>query len=292
MADLENTGERLHAELIDVNAVEHLHRYSFACSLVTGLTVLDIASGEGYGTNLLAAHAARVIGVDISAQAIAHAQGKYQRHNLEYRLGSTDAIPLGALSVDCVISFETLEHHDRHEEMFAEIKRVLKPEGFLVISTPDKLNYTDKSKQQNHFHVKELYAAEFKALIGRHFGNSSYYGQRAGFFGLLIPEESESLPFSHYSGDFNTSVCGSVMPEPIYSVAIASDSRLPAKIYSAFSAASVYEDLRKFSTAQTEKLLQAESRLANASTELANLKRSTSYLLGRTITWPLRLFRF
>jgi 2-polyprenyl-3-methyl-5-hydroxy-6-metoxy-1,4-benzoquinol methylase len=63
-----------------------------------------------------------------------------------------------------VVSFETLEHHDKHDEMFLEIKRILRPGGLLLMSTPEKLFYTDLPNVQNEFHVKELYLEEFRDL--------------------------------------------------------------------------------------------------------------------------------
>src|SRR5215207_9384045 len=154
---LPDTGERLHTDVCDNNTLEHLHRYGIALDFCRGRRVLDVASGEGYGSNLLASVAEGVKGVDISEDAVSHARLKYRRPNLEYLQGSADAIPLPDASIDTVVSFETIEHHDRHAEMLAEIKRVLRPNGVLVISSPDKLNYTDIPGVINPFHVKELY---------------------------------------------------------------------------------------------------------------------------------------
>lgn len=52
--------------------LEHLHRYLLACKAVAGKTVLDIASGEGYGSSMLAQTAHKVIGVDVSQEAVLH----------------------------------------------------------------------------------------------------------------------------------------------------------------------------------------------------------------------------
>ena len=94
----------------------HVHRYALSDEFVRGKTVLDIASGEGYGAALLANTAELVIGVDIDPEAVGHAQRTYARQpNLEFRAGSCDAIPLANQSVDVVTSFETIEHHDQHD---------------------------------------------------------------------------------------------------------------------------------------------------------------------------------
>jgi cyclopropane fatty-acyl-phospholipid synthase-like methyltransferase len=78
------TGERFVPEVHGNIELEHRHRYLQACSIAQGKVVLDIASGEGYGSAMLAEHAYQVIGVDISELAVAHAQQRYQRDNLEY----------------------------------------------------------------------------------------------------------------------------------------------------------------------------------------------------------------
>ena len=116
--------------------LEHLHRYAIARDLAYGKDVLDIACGEGYGSELLATVARKVTGVDISEEAIAHAARKYVRPNIAFAVGSCACIPLAEANVDLVVSFETIEHHDRHLEMMQEIGRVLRPTGVLIISSP------------------------------------------------------------------------------------------------------------------------------------------------------------
>src|SRR6185369_1967025 len=92
-------------ELMDDEiAFEHLHRYHIAKELVKGKIVLDIACGEGYGTDILSANAEKVIGVDIDADTIEHAKNNYKKDNVDFIKGSTDAIPLSENSVDVVIS--------------------------------------------------------------------------------------------------------------------------------------------------------------------------------------------
>ena len=150
---LEWTGERYLPEVAGQVALEHVHRYLCARAYCQGKAVLDVASGEGYGSALLAVTAERVIGVDLAAEAVAHAQARYRRPNLEFRQGSCIAIPLPDASFDVVVSFETIEHIDQHEAMLAEIKRVLKPDGLLIISSPEKREYSDSPNYKNAFHV-------------------------------------------------------------------------------------------------------------------------------------------
>ncbi len=173
------TGERFVPEETGQIAYEHLHRYGLCLAHVVGKDVLDIASGEGYGSALLAGAARSVVGVDVDPVAIAHAARRYgETANLKLLSGSCARIPLEAQSVDIVVSFETLEHHAQHQEMMAEIRRVLRPGGSLIISTPDKRVYTDQPRYQNEFHVRELYLDEFQSLLSAHFDQVRLYGQR------------------------------------------------------------------------------------------------------------------
>ncbi|WP_153070309.1 class I SAM-dependent methyltransferase, partial [Escherichia coli] len=117
--DLEFTGERFMPEVAGQIAFEHLHRYHFASRFCQGKRVLDVACGEGYGSRILSNAASSVVGVDISAEAVAHAQGKYARGSLEFVEASAASLPLPDDSFDVVVSFETIEHHDQHEEMLS-----------------------------------------------------------------------------------------------------------------------------------------------------------------------------
>ncbi|MEN5207887.1 glycosyltransferase [Stenotrophomonas terrae] len=176
---IEFTGERFVPTEYGVIRQEHLHRYAWCLPLVAGKDVLDVASGEGYGSAMLAGRAQSVCGVDISPEAVAHAAQRYTNlHNLRYLQGSAAAIPLPDDSVDVVVSFETIEHLYEQEEMMSEIRRVLRPGGVMVMSSPNKEVYSDRAGYHNEYHVKELYLEEFQALVARHFPASRLCGHR------------------------------------------------------------------------------------------------------------------
>src|SRR5882724_4847002 len=176
--NMEFTGEQFVPGVHGLIELEHVHRYLQASRIAAVRVILDIASGEGYGSAMLAAHATKVIGVDISAEAIEYARKRYQRDNLTFLVGTCSDIPLPDASVDLVVSFETLEHHDQHDRMMEEVKRVLRPRGLLLISCPDKLHYTIEPGRLNPFHVKELYKQEFEELLSKHFKHTAYFAQR------------------------------------------------------------------------------------------------------------------
>jgi len=187
---IEFTGERYVPTEEGDMRYEHLHRYGWAAQTVKGLHVLDIACGEGYGSAILARCAKEVTGVDISHEAVEHAVERYgDVPNLSFRQGSATAIPSADASVDAVVSFETLEHLTQHDEMLAEIHRVLKPGGFLILSSPNKKVYSDDRNFYNEFHVRELYFEELDALVKRYFSGVAYYGQRLATSSVILPTE-------------------------------------------------------------------------------------------------------
>lgn len=190
-ADLPFTGERFIPGTKGEIWVEHWHRYHFARRWIEGRQVLDVACGEGYGAALLARSAARVHGVDISPQAIEHARTAYASlGNVEFHCASCTRLPLADASIDVAVSFETLEHIAEQAQFLDELARVLKPDGVLVLSCPNKLEYSDKRNFANEFHVKELYRDELAALVAARFPHSDWYGQRPTFFSLIAPEET------------------------------------------------------------------------------------------------------
>ena len=197
------TGERLVTHVTYLHGtIEHLHRYAIAADLCANKEVLDIASGEGYGTNLISYRAKKVTGVDISEESIQHAKKKYNKQNIEFLVGAASTIPLDDSSVDVVVSFETIEHHDQHYKMMLEIKRVLRTNGILIISSPEKSIYKDRDPN-NPFHIKELTLQEFDNLVNEHFTYSKLYTQRYVTGSVITNNDPEDCgKFSFYDGNF------------------------------------------------------------------------------------------
>jgi len=141
-------------------------------------------------------------------------------------IGSCAEIPLPDSSIDVVVSFETIEHHDQHEMMMKEIKRVLRKDGVLLISSPDKYNYTIAPANVNPHHVKELYAHEFKQLIESNYKNVCYFGQRI-IYGSGIFIESGKTSNEVYQLENGDIKSGNNALKPVYWIALASDVELP-----------------------------------------------------------------
>ncbi|KAF1014108.1 MAG: putative S-adenosylmethionine-dependent methyltransferase [Stenotrophomonas maltophilia] len=237
---IEFTGERFVPTEQGVIRQEHLHRYAWCLPLMEGKDVLDVASGEGYGSAMLASRARSVRGVDISQEAVDHAAGRYAAlSNLTYLQGSAAAIPLADDSVDVVVSFETIEHLLEQEEMMAEIRRVLRPDGVLVMSSPNKEVYSDRAGYHNDFHVKELYQVEFQELVGRYFPASRLCGHRMAVCSTITPLSEVQQADSYQAlTDTGSSVETRVanVPDAVYFVMVAAaDASLlpdtPASIF-------------------------------------------------------------
>ena len=230
-AELLWTGERYIPHLRGNIRYEHLHRYAMYASQATNKTVLDIACGEGYGSAILAQRAARVCGVDISNEAVAHAKLTYSPSikNVEFKQGSADAIPYPDAYFDLVTSFETLEHLQPQEQMLAEIKRVLKPGGLLILSTPDKEAYAEADGGHNEFHVKELTGVEFRELVGKFFRNFTMHGQRLATVGWIqtAPQKSNILASLSISSRGELTQDSTQFDTPVFWIAICSDGKLP-----------------------------------------------------------------
>ncbi|MNB79809.1 putative S-adenosylmethionine-dependent methyltransferase [compost metagenome] len=175
------TGERfVPGETGQELEIEHIQRYRMLKELVSGKKVLDAACGEGYGSYILSLSASQVMGIDIDEEAIRCASDKYQRTNVSFITSGINKLPFNDSSFDVVVSFETLEHvsYEVQIHFMNEIKRVLTPDGVLIISTPNKLVYSDIPGYRNPFHVKELYREEFNAMLTDYYKNVSIMSQR------------------------------------------------------------------------------------------------------------------
>ncbi len=175
-------------------AYEHLHRYLLALPLAAGKTVLDVASGQGYGAALLARAARSVLAVELHGEALRQARETYAGENLLFLQGDALRLPLADASVDLVVAMEALEHLEDAEKLTAEIARVMRPDGLALISTPNKAEYSDARGYANPFHVKEFYREEFLALLRRHFSQVELGHQRIRAGSLICWEGGGARP--------------------------------------------------------------------------------------------------
>ncbi|MGQ9771550.1 MAG: class I SAM-dependent methyltransferase [Thermogutta sp.] len=160
---------------------QHLARYEWAAAMVADKVVVDAACGTGYGSAMLArAGAKKVIGVDLAAEAMERA-GTYIRHGLEFVLGSVTDLPFPDATFDVYVSFETIEHVEDDEAFLREARRVIKPEGMLLLSTPNRLltnpRLPPQGKPFNRYHVREYTRDELLDLVAKYFSSCEVFAQ-------------------------------------------------------------------------------------------------------------------
>jgi ubiquinone/menaquinone biosynthesis C-methylase UbiE len=140
---------------------EHRARYVWAAARVDG-QVLDVACGTGHGSSLLATNCT-VTGIDQDGAAVESAQHRVPE--AEFLAASVPPIPFGDASFDAVTSFETLEHIDDDVGFVRELRRILRPGGHLLISTPNRaVTSPNDAVPPNPFHVREYLLSDFVDL--------------------------------------------------------------------------------------------------------------------------------
>ncbi len=162
---------------------EHLARYKFVEPFVKDQIALDVACGVGYGTHMLKTYGANfVYGIDISKEAITYAQNNYSSNGVKFIEGNAISLPLSHSSVDVIVSFETIEHlKDQDRDLYlSELSRVLKKNGTLILSTPNRrITSPGSKKPMNKFHYREYTLNELERILNRHgFTIKMVYGQR------------------------------------------------------------------------------------------------------------------
>lgn len=227
-SDIDGKGERFTlTDAENETELEHVHRYLSVASLCRGKAVLDAACGEGYGSRILASFALKVDGVDIDAGTIGAAQQKYPLDNLRFAQADLCALPFEMDQFDVICSFETIEHIADPFAALAEFRRVLKPGGLLIISTPDKTIYNQSLAEPNSFHVREFERDEFLDVLKARFSHVESYGQRV-VFGSLLAAEGDSAPLASWRREASGDVVGrGAYESAMYVVALCSARPLP-----------------------------------------------------------------
>jgi SAM-dependent methyltransferase len=199
----EFTGERVIPELVEADLLnEHFARYRFAGRFISaagspGRRILDAGCGSGYGTAELSSGAAgaMAIGADVSAEAVSHARQRYGTGAL-FLQAACEASPFSDASFDFVVAFEVIEHLERWRELLAEARRVLKPTGSLLISTPNRDYYAESrgASGPNPFHRHEFDYGEFRDALGRVFPHVRIWTQNHAEAIVFAPaDEGENL---------------------------------------------------------------------------------------------------
>jgi len=204
---------------------EHQLRYRWATTIAQGKRVLDAGCGVGWGSLLLLAGGAEsVVGADISEDALAEARRRAGGTALELQQADLQALPFADASFDLVTCFEAIEHVPDPDLALDEFRRVLRPDGVLLISTPRRR----PSLRDNPHHLREFTPSEFEAALSRRFANVRVHRQRTCLASALFDDDGNAIgdPATDLGIDVRKLDEGRPGGEA-YSVAVAGDGDLP-----------------------------------------------------------------
>lgn len=160
------TGERTVPGLAVENYWFRRHEvvYQLCAGMCADQAVLEAGCGEGYGADLIASVARRVVAVDYDAATVAHVRARYPR--VQVLAANLAALPMPDATLDVVVNFQVVEHLWDQPQFITECLRVLRPGGLLLMSTPNRITFTPGSDTPvNPFHTRELNAAELRELL-------------------------------------------------------------------------------------------------------------------------------
>lgn len=281
---------RFYPDNKDASYYEHMHRYLFARSFVSGKKVLDISSGEGYGSNILHEAAAEVVGCDIDEKTVEAANEKYGCSGLRFMHGDCREMPFDDRSFDVVVSFETIEHIREQETFINEASRVLRKRGIFIVSTPDKKIYTDERNYHNTDHVRELYREEFVNTLKEKFKYVYIYGERflrSSFIGRLETQqdlyigaeriEKRTIQSRRFRSKNYVAACPESQIMPMYIILVCSNYRITKREldYSYFFDGGTDEELQRARQGiddLKEQLQRAKDTIAQKDKEIENAR--------------------
>jgi SAM-dependent methyltransferase len=223
---LDNEGERYVPEDYrgTYTEVEHQARYSWAAQLVAGRDVLDAGCGVGWGTVRLARSARHAVGIDIDEPAVSNARER-AAGSAEFVVGDLLALPFPDGSFDLVVCFEAIEHVADPQLALDELRRVLRPNGVLAVSSPNRGVYPEG----NPHHIHELASEELEESLRSRFTNVAMYRQQTHLASLL----SDDAAYAAHDPETQTRVnllklLGGRPGDELYTIGLAGDGELPA----------------------------------------------------------------
>jgi Methyltransferase domain len=178
------TGERTLPDVPEENYWfrRHLAVYEWIAAQVAGMSVIDMACGEGYGSDVLASTAASVVGVDANPEAHEHARLRYRRTNLRFE---RDLVGSFSEPADAVVFLQTIEHVEEPGAVLEHFRSLAAGSntggagrGTVFVSTPNVLTLAPKGapRSDNPWHVHEYRHEEFERLCRGCFAAVEIYG--------------------------------------------------------------------------------------------------------------------
>jgi SAM-dependent methyltransferase len=175
--------QRVVPEVRDGHYYRHVRCYEFAAQFTYNKDeVLDLGCGCGYGTQFLATSAGHVTGVDYDPEAIAYCTSHFSGRNLRFRVMDCRRLQFDQGSLDVVVTLQVFEHVLEWQEMLSEVRRVLKPNGVLVLSTPNRITTEIQERRAGtphySYHVNEVDAKQLGSRLKQFFASVDLFSMR------------------------------------------------------------------------------------------------------------------
>jgi ubiquinone/menaquinone biosynthesis C-methylase UbiE len=197
---LYKTRERIIPGTVSMQVLsDHYSRYFFAKKYCKDKMVLNVASGCGYGSEVLKENAKEIFNIDIDGELIAY--GNYRYGNPSNHFIKMDAQNMAFPSnfFDAIVSFETFEHLPDYKKFIAECHRILKKDGIMILSTPNKIVSSPNSeKPYNKFHFKEWTLPEIESDLKKYFTVDKLFGQN-----YILSNFIERSPYNQLKNKLN-----------------------------------------------------------------------------------------
>jgi O-antigen biosynthesis protein len=204
---------------------EHKARYWWAGQIVVGKNVLDAGCGVGYGTRILAAAGAQaVVGVDRSEEAIDVARRSSENGAVDFRVADLKKLPFDDGAFDAAVCFEVIEHIDDRITVLHELKRVLRRDGLLIVSSPNRKVYLPG----NPHHVHEYEPEELRKELTAFFEGVDLYRQHSWLGTAVLTDEEFASGEDEREHRLATHKLGQNRPGfETYTIAVAGNRELP-----------------------------------------------------------------
>jgi len=245
----------------------YLKAYEEASLLTPGKKVLDLGCNNGWGSRILSQNADCVVGADVSSRAITEARQKYPQKNLEFLIYDGFQVPVQDNSFDVITSFQVLEHVENHEAYFNLIKKCLKKDGIVLLSTPNASTRLNPGmKPWNKLHVREFNSSELREQLMKYF---SFVEIR----GIVAEDPVNTIEFSRVQKELAKALHKKMKPKQSFFMFV----------YGKVKSAIVYRLFKN-------RILKTSEKSSNFKNETQNFTTQILYLSSDNIEKALHLY--